>query len=380
MKKILFFFLVLISCQNRPVSKDKTDNKIFIDLEKAAVYEMNNLFSNVQINPIETSDSSLIGNISKLIINKNRLYVFDKRQKAILTFNMNGKFINKFCRVGSGPGEYLNIEDCTINSFNNTIMIINGYSLSSYNLNGKFIKKTKITDDNIKAIHQIEAINDSTIAILALFENQGALLYSTNTEKIIKKQEIIPKWTRSKIPFNISNRLYRNNNIVIYREGFSNKVYTVNEQGYNLRYEWDFGKYNFNYNEPPLLEVFKKASSTREIKSNREYYFNKYAIQFQHNVENKDYIITCFMHKNKPTTLIYNKISDIYKVIKGDISKLMMFSQIDLIDSNKIIVVANPTLINMISEKCFSEKNKEIVKNISISDNPVIIRLLINDL
>jgi hypothetical protein len=262
-----------------------------IYMNKIANYELNDICDSVRMIPISTNDSNFLGSIKKIMVFEDDLYILDRMQKAIFVYNCEGKLIRKICKVGNGPGEYLDIVDFTINKYNKQIEMIDGSYLRSYDFHGNFINKEKIANEKIKAIHHIAIIDTSYIAFLSLFEEDGALIYSRVAKKIVSAQNLVPAWTRTKIPFQTISRFYSNNNEIIYYEGFSNKVYQIDKSGFKIKYEWDFGDYNFNYDKPPLIKEFKRASSFKEILKRREYYTDRYIQTFQHNIENEKYII-----------------------------------------------------------------------------------------
>ena len=381
LKTIIFFgvILLLTACHN---TIEKSNKRLSIDMTCIADYELNDIGSNFKIRPLATIDSALIGRIAKIIYYENNLFIMDKKQKAIFIYNMDGEFIRKIRKVGRGPEEYLCISDFTINQFNNHIEMTDGRSLRSYDFYGNFIGKENIQAETGKFVHCITVIDSSTVAFLSFNEEAGASIYSRDKKKFVVSQSLVPAWNKRKIPFQTASPLYNNNNHNIYFEGFSNKIYQIDKNGFSLKYEWDFGDYNFNYDKPPLVNEFKKVSSSNEFIKNKNLYnkcLDKYIIPFQHHIENEKLIVTCFLFKGKPATLVYNKLNNKYIIIKGDLSKLLMFSKIEITESNEIIAVADPVLINKMPERWLVGSNKKIVSNIKISDNPVIVSFKIKD-
>lgn len=70
----------------------------------------------IQYIPLETNDSSLIGEVSKIICRNHRFYILDKRQNQVLVFGEKGDFITSIHRVGNGPDEYVMDYDMDIDS------------------------------------------------------------------------------------------------------------------------------------------------------------------------------------------------------------------------------------------------------------------------
>ena len=72
------------------------------------------LFTNVEIIPLETSDFCLIGHINKIIPKNDLFYIHDNIAKCVFVFNRQGKFLSKIGTVGRGPGEYIDLNNIYI--------------------------------------------------------------------------------------------------------------------------------------------------------------------------------------------------------------------------------------------------------------------------
>ncbi len=370
---------VLLACQNKQTHFGNVSTKT-IDMDISCL-ELNDIGEDVEIIPLATADSCLIGKIVKIVEYQDKLFIQDRDQKTIFIFDhKHGSFINKISRIGNGPEEYLHIEDFAINPYTNHIEMIDGRNLRSYDFSGNFINLLRITDDkNIRAVNRIAVVDSTLYAFLTLFDEYGARLYSGKSRSFIKEQNLVPAWTRKKIPFQTANPFYRKNNEINYYEGFSNKIYQISEEGFALKYEWDFGRYNFNYNEPPLINEFKNADSFRDILTKKDYYCNKYIQTFQHNIENKNFIVTCFLYRNEPATLLYNKQNSNYIVCAGGFSKLLMFSKIEITELDEVVMVVDLSLIKLMPDCWFSEKDREIIADTNISDNPLVLKFKIRE-
>jgi hypothetical protein len=92
--------------------------------------------------PLETSDSTLIGDITTLEYYKDKYYLFDKNiSKTLFLFDASGKFRNKI-RRGKGPGEIIEPWDFCVDKANNTILLWDQttFNLNVYDLDLSFIK------------------------------------------------------------------------------------------------------------------------------------------------------------------------------------------------------------------------------------------------
>ncbi len=83
---------------------------------------------------LESKSESLFGNISKICIGTNRIYVFDPfRTKELMVFDFDGKFIHSFYNIGRGPNEVALPKDFIIDK-NDNIHIYDqiGYMVKVY--------------------------------------------------------------------------------------------------------------------------------------------------------------------------------------------------------------------------------------------------------
>ena len=151
MKKIRVLFLLIVtfflySCNKNEykvkskdidfksisITKSKTKNILDIGRIKKAV-------------KLETNDNSLIGNIDKIICDKNEdFYIADYySSKKVFRFDKKGNFIRSYGKIGQGPGEYNSIRGFALDSESNIFLLAN-YKLIKFDKNGKLLKEIRI--------------------------------------------------------------------------------------------------------------------------------------------------------------------------------------------------------------------------------------------
>ncbi|MBD5179331.1 MAG: 6-bladed beta-propeller [Bacteroidales bacterium] len=173
---------------------DQSDDTCFLDKEVA----------NMRLIPLETTDDCLIGRISDLFIVDDTIVVIDgEKSKQIYLYGLDGKLINKFGKVGAGPGEYLTITHATPDS--NGISILDCFTgrQNSYDFSGKLINSTAYTITSPSFILQQ---NDSTlVATFASYHKsspfavawlEGDSIVDTALPYKIKRDEIAPSLFR----------------------------------------------------------------------------------------------------------------------------------------------------------------------------------------
>jgi hypothetical protein len=96
---------------------------------------------NCSVVRLETNDNSLIGEINKIYVTDERIYVLDSdKAKALLVFDREGKYLMTIGSRGNGPGEYYTIDDFYIDEEKRQISIFdaNYRRILFYDWNGAY--------------------------------------------------------------------------------------------------------------------------------------------------------------------------------------------------------------------------------------------------
>lgn len=94
---------------------------------------------------LETTDESLIGEISQIIID-DYLFLLDRKNQSIDLFTEQGQFVSAISALGDGPGEYLRIDDFFVDSKRKIINILDGTrnKIIKYSFKGQYIEEIDI--------------------------------------------------------------------------------------------------------------------------------------------------------------------------------------------------------------------------------------------
>jgi hypothetical protein len=114
MKHWLFAFMLMLlynGCTSDSNKKSVDNTIIRVDPANARDNLVaSELLESIKYIPLESKEESLFGEISQLIIYKDRFYILDENHtQAVYCFDSQGRFIYKIKRSGSGPGEYKNL-------------------------------------------------------------------------------------------------------------------------------------------------------------------------------------------------------------------------------------------------------------------------------
>ncbi len=140
----ILFVLCFTSCTNTPKDNATGINTLNIDLSLAKQEKrISQIFSDISLIKLETTPNSLIGEINKIFLTNNLIYISDGL--SIYLFDMNGQFKKRLHSNGKGPGEYTGISDFVVDE-NNTIEILNSglQKVIRYDSTFKFIDEYRI--------------------------------------------------------------------------------------------------------------------------------------------------------------------------------------------------------------------------------------------
>ena len=95
------------------------------DLSKAENIENCGIIDGVEYVRLETSDDALIGDVDKIIVTEDRIFVANLREfECCHIFDRKGKFIKKLARKGRAGNEYTYLADIFYNPDNHTINLL----------------------------------------------------------------------------------------------------------------------------------------------------------------------------------------------------------------------------------------------------------------
>ncbi len=123
----LFLILLCAACnRNTSSGEDVHSNKdprtIVVDISKSHPILFSELFEEVTYIPLATTDSFLVGDISRFRYMDGQIYLVS--EKKLMQFNARtGDAVMNLHKAGNGPGEYLTISDIHIDYGKHTIEI-----------------------------------------------------------------------------------------------------------------------------------------------------------------------------------------------------------------------------------------------------------------
>jgi len=298
---ILLIVLLLVSCDNKPRIKESliaegstTVIKPKLDYSQL---DISAILDTVKFVKLELTDKSFIGNINKVIVFEDRIYVLDKQTSSLFVFNMDGKFIFKISRIGRGPEEYIQLDFFDIDLENKQIVLTDlmGYWMLRYDLEGNYVSRKKIP-------FWIEGV-------VPIFNN-GAVVYSNhrnNNSKLGQEYNIfyldsLMQISKAYFPYKSSNfdnpqikfitpqsgSFYTYNKSRYFFSAYKDQVYQITEEGLNPKYLFDFEGKAFNE------EYLSQKNELKRYKEKGEFY------SLVGVLENDDYVIFSFYLTSNP--------------------------------------------------------------------------------
>ncbi len=289
---------VLYSCsrENKP---NHDDLEIYPLKEKMSEIKLNQLFSKFDFISLETTDKALIGNISKLIVNGDNIFILDNSQaKTIFIFNTSGKFIRNIGKIGKGPGEYTNIEDFTIDKGTGNIAILAYPSMVLiYNTEGDFIKQKKLSEEALlwNIVSDKNGYICSSNHQSVLKGDNAFLLFDFTNDFKLKSKSIDVLSHQVTVPPLISNPLFNYQNQVAYFDFHTSSLYLgANTSNPN--------RIHFNFEEKNVPEEVYASSQAFFMNQNKYSFFTDLVLT-------KDKMISSFASGGKLHVLIHNLIT-----------------------------------------------------------------------
>ncbi|MDE6451547.1 MAG: 6-bladed beta-propeller [Odoribacter sp.] len=332
-------------------------------------WHLSELFDSVRVIPLETNEESLIGEITRLQYVKDHFYILDRKTKALLVFDHQGKFLWKIQSVGRGPQEYTRLIDLDIDPEKETINLYVGYpqKLMQYDLNGKFINEYNIGINANSIALQSDRLILNAANQANLIEGEMAdpqlLIKHLKTDSLYTYLPATLKDNRHTcLIFNYGEGIFRYGKELLLFLPLDNNIYAVHGKTPEIKYRFDFG----NYNLPAhlTLEDIRKSNYVHGLNS---FWENERFCYFQATLN--QYLFDFLYHKEKDI-LYHGYLAD-------DIGYYM--PHIVSADNKYMLCYAN--INELMSNAQYLEEKKgehhhpvsKLIRQIKEADNPVLL-------
>jgi hypothetical protein len=220
---IFIFAIFLISCSSIESSYqgDLPCINIEIDVNSPVFIKAESVIER-KIVQLETIERSLIGEISKLFVTNDRIFVLDSDiSQGLFVFNIQGKFLFSINKRGQGPGDFYSINDFFVDSLLRQISIYdtNLRRIHFYDWNGKFIRSHDLSKF---WFHSCYPVNENTYALN--FTSRAININNFHLLLINKENTIVYRYKKLITDFGFTS----NNHIAFYC-GYQKNYYVAED-------------------------------------------------------------------------------------------------------------------------------------------------------
>lgn len=310
----LFFAALSFACvscsRTNPV---KEPDILKVELKETPV-SVSELFSKVEVIPLETSDSCLLATILRVLVSGDTTYILTQdyptfKHITLMAFDKKGNYLRSIGRVGQGPGEYSQIYDAVINDQRKLVYMLSPFgSMYTYRLDGSFIDK-KILPEKINFQKIGLTPGGDLLTWSALNKDDGACVMrlEADSAKLINEfwsDHFCLNWACWDVFYSYQGKAY-------FSPTFYEEVYEITRDSLRVAYRWDMGEQNINieqyhFNSGPDTRK-EEEERLREYRKTGKIAFN-FTKQYQ---TDKYYYAQLFSMSSYPqrklTNLLYRK-------------------------------------------------------------------------
>jgi hypothetical protein len=264
----------------------------------------------IDIIPLEFDDSCILGEIRKIVIHDDNIFIIERRRPTTATvyrFDMQGNFINTIGKYGQGPSDILELHDFSINEEENKIYLLDSgkKAILCYSFDGKFIEKININQNSQK----FEYFNNHFFVYIDnTFQDRPFCFTVLDT-----KGELENSYFPSRFyPITISrNSFVKTKDSLFFYKPMNDTIYAIHGTELKYAFYFDFGKMRFTPEE--VEDIYNEKVHTMDVMRDKErfsdadniryvdkwLYFNKVykflSFCFLYNTETEKLRVTSFM-------------------------------------------------------------------------------------
>jgi hypothetical protein len=353
---------------NASISSD-TLTEYRIDLTNPGDISVRDLWTSIEIIPLETGELGLISSPDKVQYRNNTYYVLDQNQYALFLFSEEGLFINKIQQQGRGPGEYLQIEDFEINPFTGNIELLNPRGeILVYDPNCNFLEKINIP---LRASHFFTSLSPDTVVIYSIFEDKKINYFVRGNDSIYKKEHSFYEFIYKVPVVTLRSPLYRYGDEVYFLDVFNYSIKRFNNEELTAEFFLNFGEQNIDFatipkdKELPFYVNYLRTSN--------------YTYALENFIINDSLIILRSIYKRVWHTVMIDRITNEIKVIKRFKEDVVFPSTFDFCDAGIYAIVEPVNIELLVNEGILDDANSKKLEEVGLDSNPVIIKYHFKD-
>ncbi|BDD11063.1 hypothetical protein FUAX_34950 [Fulvitalea axinellae] len=138
-KRLPLLFLIAILFGACSSEADKGFSVFPVDPDNTAPADITEIAENVEVIPLETADSCMVGKWMQAKVTPDYLFVASARTK-LFQFDRKGKFLRQIGKPGKGPGEYGNrFSDFAVSPKDEMVYMLSRKKVMAYSFDGAFM-------------------------------------------------------------------------------------------------------------------------------------------------------------------------------------------------------------------------------------------------
>lgn len=333
---------MLYSCGN---ATEKEGDVIIIDIDNAEQkisVPMSSYVDGVKVVPLEENESCMLGNIFKVCVIDNSLFITDGSSNSIYEFDLNGVFIRKIGQVGNGPGEYRSVSDFSISRTNKTIYVLDRsrHAILKYSQTAEFIKSIPVEE----SVYAISVIDDKIYLKHSAFMQSSQYLLTAIDESGHTHATMLPYANYSKgysgIKLRANRQFINTENNTKCITPYGETIYTINKNK-AVPFLTVASRHSLNNADVDKLEKFETQEPSSELIQEQNRLFSDKYWGVEWYFETQDILLVQSRYKNLSNNIIYDKTNKKYVCFNrpdDDISNLSFPPSI--IGSNKDYIIS----------------------------------------
>jgi hypothetical protein len=161
---IFIILLALVSCQAK-----KTGGSGIVKIDTgqlpAQQKDLSEYLEDIYVVPLETTQNNLLGGLEVSDQDDSDFFYLSYENQTIYRFNASGQFLNSFCHLGKGPGEYAKVRNIHIIPGTQTILLsdVRQSKMLLYDYSGTFIREFALPPSTAR----FAVLNNNLIALHA---------------------------------------------------------------------------------------------------------------------------------------------------------------------------------------------------------------------
>jgi len=285
--KMKFVYLILVvllfSCESQK------EGTVYLDLEGGQdEIKYSDVVDSLRYLTLETSDECLIGNISKITIDGNLMFILDTQTKTVFVYNLDGNFKYKINNIGRGVGEYISITASFIDIQKKQILVYDDTlnKVLKYSYSGKFINEVKQDKRILFDDFFVKASGEYVCFSTGMYRNKKYSVWKTDTLLNMKRaiKKVNPEY---RYPFNRKAIYNYCCNTLSYYDFYENKIYNVNDETVVCKLSFDLkqrisddvlAKSKLEFKNGKLIDYIGESYiNCNYIELSYHYFFNFYS-------------------------------------------------------------------------------------------------------